>query len=88
MKRDRQIILSLLALGRITPAEAERLLAAWNAGREEFLVLSACVVVGLTEFLPELAHQSQHLAHTLLPGGIPGVHHAITAISYWVGGVL
>jgi hypothetical protein len=92
MKRDRQIILSLLALGRITPAEAERLLAAWNAGREELLVLSACLVVGLMEFLPGLAnltrHQARHLAHTLLPEGIPGVHHAITAISFWVGGVL
>lgn len=88
MKRDRQIILSLVALGRITPAEAERLLAAWNAGQEEFLVLAACLVVGLTEFLPGLANLTRHLAHTLLPEGIPGVHHAITAISYWVGGVL
>jgi hypothetical protein len=88
MKRDRQIILSLVALGRITPGEAERLLAAWNAGREEFLVLAACLVAGLTEFVPGLAHLAQHLAHTLLPERIPGVHHAIMAISYWVGGVL
>jgi hypothetical protein len=84
MKRDRQVILWLVALGRITPAEAERLLAAWNADREELLVLAACLVISLTESLPVLAH----LAHTLLPEGIPGVHHAITAISYWMGGVL
>ncbi len=92
MKRDRQIILSLVALGRITPAEAERLLAAWNAGREELLVLATFLVVGLTEFLPGLAHlirhQAQHLAYTLLPEGIPGVHHALMAISYWMGGIL
>jgi hypothetical protein len=88
MKRERQIILSLVALGRITPAEAERLLAAWNAGREELLVLAACLVIGLTEFLPGLSSLTRNLAHTLLPEGIPGVHHAIMAISYWVGGVL
>ena len=88
MKSDRQIILSLVALGRITPAEAERLLAAWNAGQEELLLLAACLVIGLTEFLPGLAHLAQHLAHTLLPEEIPGVHHAITTVSYWMGGVL
>ena len=88
MNRDRQIILSLVALGRITPAEAERLLAAWSASREELLVLAACLVIGLTESLPGLASLTRYLAYTLLPEGIPGVHHAITAISYWVGGVL
>ena len=88
MKSDRQIILSLVALGRITPAEAERLLAAWIAGREELLVLATCLVAGLTQILPGVAHLAQHLAHTLLPEGIPGVHHAITAVSYWMGGVL
>ena len=84
MKRERQAILWLVALGRITPREAERLLAAWNVGREEFWVLAACFVICLAEFLPAVAR----LARVLLPGGIPGLHHAVTAISYWIGGVL
>jgi hypothetical protein len=84
MKRERQAILSLIALGRITPAEAERLLAAWNAGREEIWALAACLVICLAQFLPALAR----LAHTLLPERISGLHHAITAVSYWMGGLL
>ena len=84
MKRERQAILSLVALGRITPREAERLLAAWNAGREELWILAACLVICLTQLLPAVAD----LAHTLLPVGIPGLHHAVTAILLLIGGVL
>jgi hypothetical protein len=84
MNRDRRAILSLIALGRITPVEAERLLAAWNAGREELWVCAAFLVICLAQFLPALVR----LAHTLFSGSIPGLHHAVTAISYWIGGVL
>ena len=84
MKKERQAILSLVALGRITPREAERLLAAWNAGREEFWVLGACAATGIAQLLPTL----ERLAHTLLPGAIPGLHHAVVTISSWIGGVL
>ena len=55
MHRERQAILSLIALGKITPREAERLLAAWNAGREEFWVIGVCVAACVSQFLPELA---------------------------------
>lgn len=79
MYRERQAILSLIALGRITPREAERLLAAWNAGREELWILGACIVAGLAQSMPSLAH----LAQTLLP-----MHHAGAAITYWMGGML
>jgi uncharacterized protein YjiS (DUF1127 family) len=34
METDRRMILRLAAMGRITPMEAERLLIAWNEGRE------------------------------------------------------
>lgn len=78
--RYRQAILSLVALGRITPREAERLLAAWNSGREEIWVIGACVAAcaaqGLAPLIP-----------TLLPGGLPALHHALSAIT-WIGGVL
>jgi len=39
MQTDRRAILTLVALGRITAAEAERLLLALNAGREGLWVL-------------------------------------------------
>jgi len=45
MLTDRRAILHLVALGRITPAEAERLLAAWNEGRESLLALTGCILI-------------------------------------------
>lgn len=84
MQRERQTILSLVALGRITPREAERLLAVWNTGREEMWAIAVCAVVGLVQSLPALAQG----VHTLLPGGLHGWQHAIAAIAYWMGGVL
>ena len=84
MERGRLTILSLVAMGRITPREAERLLAAWNAGREELWVIGACAVWGVLELLPG----ASRVAHWLLPAGWPGVHHALAAITCWWGGVL
>jgi hypothetical protein len=84
MKKERQIILSMIALGRITPREAERLLAAWSVGREDFWVIGACVTASLAEIVPGLAR----MVHTLLPEGLPGLHHAAMAITFWIGGVL
>ncbi len=43
MNTDRRAILSLIAAGRITAAEAERLLAAWNEGRETVWILAFCL---------------------------------------------
>ena len=79
MHRERQTIISLLALGRITPKEAERLLAAWDAGRDEMWVTGACVAACLSRFLPELGR----LVQSWLP-----THHALAAITYWMGGML
>lgn len=79
MQRERQAILSLLALGRITPREAERLLAVWNSDREEKLVVGACGAACAAQFLPDLARVAQLL---------PGIHHAVSAITFWMGGML
>jgi hypothetical protein len=79
MHRERQTILSLLALGRITPREAERLLAAWNAGREELWIFATCAAAGLAQCLSPLAH----LAQSFSP-----MHHGLAAITYWMRGVL
>jgi len=59
---DRHTILTLLAIGRITPAEAERLLAAWSESREiVWLLTISLVIVCLTQFnvhslVPALMH--------------------------------
>ena len=79
MQKDRQAILSLLALGRITPREAERLLAAWSSSREEHWVVGVCAAASVAQFLPDLTH--------VVPM-FPGIHHAILAITFWMGGML
>jgi len=79
MQKERQAILSLIALGRITPREAERLLAAGNSCREELWVMGACVAACLAQGLPALATLAQSL---------PGIHHAVSAITFWMGGML
>jgi hypothetical protein len=84
MQKERQAILSMIALGRITPREAERLLAVWSLGREEFWVIAACVTASLTQIVPALAR----MVHSLLPEGLPVLHHAAMAITLWIGGVL
>ncbi len=43
MHTDRSTILSLIATGRITPREAERLLAVWRDGDEVVLRLALCL---------------------------------------------
>ena len=84
MGRERQTILSLVAVGRITPREAERLLAACNAGREELWVVAVCAVWGAVELLPGVGR----VAHWLLPASWAGVVHALAAITSWMGGML
>jgi hypothetical protein len=90
MQTDRRAILSLVALGRISPSEAERLLVAWNQGWETFWVGAACIAAVLlaqfdaTQALPGLAH----FAQSLLSGRIFPLHHALVLLSHFFGGSL
>lgn len=75
MNTDRRAILALIAMGRITPAEAERLLAMWNESRETAWILAASVAFALLaqlhlhDLVPMLNHligtQTSALAHVL-----------------------
>ena len=62
MDADRRAILALIAMGLITPAEAERLLAAWNESRETSWILAASfgfallAQLQLRELLPAVVH--------------------------------
>lgn len=80
MNTDRRTILALIAMGRITPAEAERLLAAWNESRETAWILAASVGFALLaqlhlhDLVPMLNHliSTQVQAFTHLTGQIMG----------------
>lgn len=84
MQHERQVILSLVALGRITPREAERLLAATDVAREETWAFLMCITACMVQAVPALVN----LAHALLPGGLSSVSHAVAAITRSLGGVL
>ena len=83
MNSHRRAILQLVAMGRVTAAEAERLLIAWNDGRETLWALAACIAVSL---LAEL-HLSQllpalfRIAQSIMPGSFISLHHALSLIA-------
>jgi len=90
MNTDRRVILSLVAMGRITAAEAERLLAAWNDSRETAWILAlslafACVAqLHLRELLPIL----MHFFNARTPALAEVVNHAVSPITELLGGLL
>ena len=89
MQNDRRAILSLVAVGRITPGEAERLLAAWNEGREVLWVFVVCACACLAQApLHDLVAGLMPLAKTLLPAGSMALHYAISAFNQVSGGSL
>lgn len=79
MQSNRRDILRLIAMGRMTPKEAERLIMAWNDGREMLWLLAAAVVfaavsqihwggsfAGINRVLNELMSVSLTLLHSLV----------------------
>jgi hypothetical protein len=86
MRNDRRAILSLVALGRITPSEAERLLIACNAGRGEFWIFAACATATLLILVP---HQGLaallHVPRVLLADD--SLHRALSFIHHLSGGI-
>ena len=49
MQSDRRTILGLVAVGRISAVEAERLLRVWTDAREELWIIAACLLICLTQ---------------------------------------
>ena len=79
MQSNRRHILHLIAMGRMTPKEAERLIMAWNDGREMLCLLAAIVVfsavsqiqwggsfAGISRSLSEWMSVSLALLHTFV----------------------
>lgn len=47
MNRHRHALLQLVAHGRISPAEAERLLVSWNRNHEDAWLVLACLLLAV-----------------------------------------
>ena len=90
MDRDRSTILSLVASGRITAVEAERLLTAWNDSRETAWILLLCLAFAcLTQFhLHELLPVLLHFINVHIPTMAAAVHHALLPVNELLGGLL
>jgi len=90
MNTDRRAILSLVAMGRITAAEAERLLAAWNESRETAWIVGLCLEfaclaqLNLRELFPML----MHFCSAQLPALAEAAHHGLSPITEFWGGLL
>jgi hypothetical protein len=88
MSRDRRTLLQLIALGQVTPAEAERILLLWNDERETLWVIAACIALAAVGGNPGHAwiSSSAHTAHSLFPAAMNALHHAVSLIDTWFGG--
>jgi hypothetical protein len=90
MNSDRRTILTLIAAGRITPAQAERLLAVVNESRETAWIVALCVAsaclaqLHLHAILPGLAH----FFNVQVPAMAEAMHHALGPITKFLGGSL
>ncbi len=87
---DRRAIFSLIAMGRITPAQAERLLAVANERSETMLVLAACAVAMFLMLINrhDLVPEVSHFLRSLLPGFIAAAHQTQSIVNGLLGGLL
>ena len=93
MYTNRRAILSLVALRRITPAEAERLIAACSNDREAWWLLAGCALcAGLLQMQPHALAGMMHLFRPVIRlsseilGSIPVLHDAVAHVATLLGG--
>ena len=84
MRSDRGSIWSLLALGRITPREAERLLVLTMDEDDAVLRLAVCVAVAwiVAPHLGELARGAGQMTQMV----VPQVGHAVRSVAEFLTG--
>jgi len=71
MQNDGRTILALIAAGRISAAEAERLLRVWNEAREELWLVLACVLLCVAQSGVRVSLDGVgQLAHELVREGL------------------
>lgn len=93
MYTNRRAILSLVALRRISPAEAERLIAACSSDHEVWWLLAGCALcAGLVQIQPHALAGMVHLLRPMIKlsseivSSIPKLHHAVTHFLTLSGG--
>lgn len=81
MNNDRRAILSLVAAGRITAQEAERLLALWNDDREWLWGAVLCLLAGMAHVNWSVwASELGKLIQTV-PSGPQVLQHGVALLS-------
>ena len=80
MSQDRRIVLQLLALGRINPAQAERLIAACDSQRESAWVLAGCAAMAIATQMQSIAPAVVHGMRDFLSGGMPAAQHVLMQV--------
>lgn len=88
MRKERQAILHLVAVGRLTGAEAERLLILSNEGRDWGWFVLLAIVFCAVQASSNLWTAPDHLAHELLPELFKALRAAVTALGSLPGGTL
>lgn len=87
MGQERRMILSLIAAGRITAGEAERLLAATAQGREWLWIAAACVAAGAAQMISHgLLENIGHMVQTLAPAWNAALQHTTAEVLKGMGG--
>ncbi|HUB52473.1 MAG TPA: hypothetical protein VL986_10015 [Terracidiphilus sp.] len=86
MYTNRRAILFLVANGRITSAEAERLIAACACDREAWWLLAGCALcAGMVQLQPHAFSGAMHLFRSMIDGSIPALHHALMQAATYLG---
>jgi hypothetical protein len=87
MYTNRRAILSLVAQGRISPSEAERLIAVCSSGREAWWLLAGCALCAglvqlhaLTGLQPHALAGLVHLFRPATVGSMHALHHAMAQV--------
>jgi len=94
MNSDRRTILALVAMGRITPGQAERLLVAWNDSRETAWILVTCLAFVFVAqphmhvFVPGLVTDLMHFFNAQVPALVEAIRQALWPITDLMGGLL
>jgi len=86
MNTESRAILSLVAMQRITPAQAERLLIARTVDREAWWFVAGFVLFAcLAQLQPHALSGAVHQLKTAIDGAIPAFGHVLAQIAARLG---
>jgi hypothetical protein len=90
MNTDRRAILSLIAMGRITPREAERLIAVSSGNDDNVvrLVILLALVWLLVPHAHEIVYGLSHAINAIAMRTLNAGHHAVAMATGFIGEML